>query len=98
MLVSHEIPKQLFPSHDFISDYPYVLAHLLMEDTKHYDKEYAEFYKNKLKEEEYSILDNSCYELGDSIDYKILYELGEQYKPSHLILPDCLHEMQITKD
>lgn len=97
ILISHEIPKTLFPIHDFINNYPYVLAHLLMEETEHYDKEYAEFYKNKLAKCDYSILDNSLYELGDSIDYKRLYELGEEYKPSHIILPDCLNDVVETK-
>jgi hypothetical protein len=97
-LISHEIPKTLFPYHDFISDYPYVLAHLLLEGTNHYDEEYTKFYEEKLKSAKYSILDNSLYELGDSIDYKLLYELGEKYKPTHLILPDKLHDREITMD
>ena len=39
-LISHEIPKALFDRHDEVSDYPYVLGHLLSLDT-----EYADFYK-----------------------------------------------------
>ena len=49
-LISHEIPKALFPRHDEVSDYPYVLGHLLNLDT-----EYADFYKEKLKTAEYKI-------------------------------------------
>lgn len=94
--ISHEIPKQLFPIHDFVNDYPYVLAHLLLPE--HYDKEYADFYREKLKESPYSILDNSLFELGDSIDYKELYRLGELYKPTHLILPDKSHNKEITME
>ena len=41
-LISHEIPKALFDRHDEVSDYPYVLGHLLSLDT-----EYADFYKEK---------------------------------------------------
>jgi len=41
-LISHEIPKQLFPIHDIINDYPYVLGHLL-----NLDKEYAAFFIRK---------------------------------------------------
>lgn len=93
--ISHEIPISLFPQHDFINDYAYVLAHLLL--PKHYNKEYAAFYKQKIQELEYSILDNSCFELGNSIDYKELYKLGEEYKPSHIILPDSLHDSKVTK-
>ena len=48
-LISHEIPKALFDRHDEVSDYPYVLGHLLSLDT-----EYADFYKK--------ILDKSVYD------------------------------------
>mgnify|MGYP000869360078 CR=1 FL=1 len=97
-LLSHEIPKQLFPYHDLINSYSYVLAHLLLKGTEHYDEEYASFYKKKLKTSKLSYLDNACFELGDSIDYKKLYELGEEYKPTHLVLPDCLHDAKVTKE
>lgn len=91
--ISHEIPKQLFPYHDQISDYPYVLGHLLNQDA-----EYAEFYKRKLQTAPYSILDNSAFELGQSIPMEELYELGEAYKPSHLVLPDKVNDYKQTMD
>lgn len=94
--VSHEIPKALFDAHDFINDYPYVLAHLLMKDTEHYDAEYAAFYREKLKTVDYSILDNSCYELGAPIDEEILHRLGEEYLPTHLVIPDVYQNMEGT--
>lgn len=97
-LISHEIPKALFNKHHLINDYPYILGHLLVEGTKYYDEVYASFYAQKIKEYEYSIMDNGLWELGDSIDYKTLYEIGEKYKPSHLILPDCLNERKITTE
>jgi hypothetical protein len=96
--ISHEIPKALFQQHHFINDYPYLLAHLLHPSLQYYDKEYALFYKQIVKEYDYSILDNSAFELGDSIDLDILYTTGEEYKPTHLILPDCLHNSKITKE
>jgi hypothetical protein len=91
--ISHEIPKQLFSRHDEISDYPYVLGHLLNQDT-----EYADFYKEKLQTAAYSILDNSAFELGQSIPMEELYELGEEYKPSHLVLPDKVNDYDQTMD
>lgn len=91
--ISHEIPKQLFPYHDLISDYPYVLGHLLNKD-----KEYTEFYREKLKSSYYSILDNSAFELGQSIPGEELYELGEEFKPSHLVLPDKVNDYQQTME
>jgi hypothetical protein len=91
MLISHEIPKQLFPYHDLISDYPYVLGHLLKKDP-----EYATFYKEKLKSAPYSILDNSAFELGESIPMEELYELGKEYRPTHLVLPDKVNDYHVT--
>jgi hypothetical protein len=90
-LISHEIPKALFDRHDEVSDYPYVLGHLLSLDT-----EYADFYKEKLKTAEYSILDNSAFELGKSIPMEELYELGKEYKPTHLVLPDVVNNYDQT--
>lgn len=95
MRISHEIPKQLFPVHDLINDYPYCLAHLIS-DKYHLDEQYALFYKRKLQESNFSILDNSAYELGKSIDLDELYRLGEEYKPSHLVLPDVYGKMKET--
>lgn len=91
MLISHEIPKQLFPIHDLISDYPYVLGHLLNKDM-----EYAAFYLEKLKTAEFSILDNSAFELGASIHHEELAILALQYRPKVLVLPDTLHNFQTT--
>lgn len=96
-LISHEIPKALFPQHHFVNDYPYLLCHLLHFGGPHFDPAYATFYKEIVKEYEYSILDNSAFELGDSYDPNILFEIGEQYKPSHLILPDALHNKALTQ-
>ncbi len=93
MKISHEIPKQLFPYHDLISDYPYVLGHLMNQD-----KEYHEFYKEKVKNSSYSILDNSAFELGKSIDHKELFDLADYLKPKVLVLPDTLHDQQATLD
>lgn len=90
-LISHEIPKKLFHLHDEISDYPYVLGHLLNKDA-----EYAAFYKEKLANSSYSILDNSAFELGESIPFEELYKLGQEYKPSHLVLPDKVNDFDVT--
>lgn len=91
--ISHEIPKQLFPNHDLISDYPYVLGHLL-----HNDVEYTEFYRQKLTTAPYSILDNSAFELGESIPGWALYDLGEEFRPTHLVLPDRVNDYKQTME
>lgn len=96
-LISHEIPKQLFPNHDFINDYPYILLHLCDPYGKYFDREYTEFYKELLKDSSYSIMDNSAYELGDSYDVDKVFELGQIMGGTHIIIPDSLGNMQLTK-
>ena len=96
MKISHEIPKQLFSIHDEINDYPYILGHLLSQKYN-FDKEYADFYREKLKGSEFSILDNSAYELGHSINSEILFQLGEEYSPSHIVLPDSYGNLHMTR-
>jgi len=91
--ISHEIPKQLFQFHDLISDYPYVLGHLLNKD-----KEYTDFYREKLKTAPFSILDNSAFELGESIPMKDLWELGKEFEPTHLVLPDRVNDYKQTME
>jgi hypothetical protein len=91
MLISHELPKQLLPYHRLINDYPYILGHLIS-----IDKEYANFYKQVIKDHTYSIFDNSAFELGKAIDSKELFDLAIEYKPSHLVLPDTLHDYKQT--
>lgn len=96
ILISHEIPKALFSSDTIINDYPYVLAHLLWEGTEHYDEEYASFYKQRLGQSAYSILDNSCFELGSSIPGDVLVRLYNEYFPTHLVLPDVMGDVEQT--
>ena len=91
-LISHEIPSALFPYHDLINNYPYVLAHLLGKN-----ETYTTFYKQKLQEAEYSILDNSAFELGKPIDGKLLLDLALEFQPTHIVVPDELHNLEGTK-
>ena len=90
-LISHEIPKGLFPVHDLINDYPYVLAHLIG-----HDKEYTDFYVRKCKEATFSILDNSAFELGKSVDFEGLIEAAELVKPTHVVVPDWVNDCDKT--
>ena len=95
MLISHEIPKKLFPFHDYINNYPYLLAHLLLKEY-HYDNEYATFYKECLKNHSYSILDNSCFELGMPVETEHLVNLSFEYNVSHIVLPDMFRDSKAT--
>lgn len=91
MLISHEIPKDLFPVHDLINDYPYVLAHLIG-----VDEEYTDFYKRKCAAAPYSILDNSAFELGKSVDFDTLLDAADLINPSHVIIPDWVNNSEKT--
>lgn len=94
-LISHEIPKQLFSNHDFICQYPYLLCHLLSKEY-HYDPEYATFYKGAVKRFGYSILDNSCFELGFPVKTDTLIEVANEYNPTHIVLPDAFRDFKGT--
>ncbi len=96
VLISHEIPKQLFPQSRWINDYPYILGHLLWKEGGHYDEDYASFYKEQIKKHKFSILDNSGFELGSSIPNEVLHQLGEEYQPSHIVLPDVAFDREET--
>lgn len=91
--ISHEVPKELFNISKFFNDYPYVLGHLVEKD---YD--YKEFYKQELKNADFSILDNSAFELGKSIPFEELMLAARYLKPTHLVLPDTVHNKQKTID
>jgi hypothetical protein len=96
-LISHEIPKELFRYHDYINDYPYLLAHLLLKEY-HYDGEYADFYKACVKRFGYSILDNSCFELGFPVEANHLIDLAKEYGVSHIVLPDAYRDFKKTME
>ena len=91
-LISHEVPKALFEKERYFNDYPYILAHLLNKD-----KEYTDYYRTRINNSEYSILDNSAYELdGKPMSSNIMYELGEEFRPTHIVLPDKFQNCKKT--
>lgn len=93
ILISHEIPKALFPYHNLINDYPYVLAHLL--ESKKYP-EYVKFYIEQCSQATFSILDNSAFELGKPVDGEYLAKWAVKLGSSHVIAPDTLHNFAQT--
>lgn len=91
MKISHEVPKQLFEESREFNDYPYVLGHLIK-----LDSDYKDFYKEELKNADFSILDNSAFELGKSIPFEELISVVRELRPTHLVLPDTVHNMSKT--
>lgn len=93
-LISHEIPLSLIDEHQrSISDYMYVLLHKMIEDPVYAQKAYD--YK---KAGGLVYLDNSCFELGASLDDELLYEYCEKLNPTVVILPDVLGNKNATID
>lgn len=91
-LISHEIPLALIDEHqDKVSDYMYVLLHKMIEDPVYAQKAYD--YK---KAGHKLYLDNSCFELGASLDNDLLYEYCEKLNPDVVILPDVLGDKNAT--
>ncbi len=91
MKISHEVPIDLFHRSIEFNDYPYVLGHLIK-----LDPEYKEFYKHQLSVSKFSILDNSAFELGKSIPFDELMSVARELRPTHLVLPDTVHDKEIT--
>lgn len=91
MKISHEVPIDLFHESIEFNDYPYVLGHLIKLDSK-----YREFYKQQLRVSDFSILDNSAFELGKSIPFEELMSVARELRPTHLVLPDTVHDKLTT--
>ena len=90
--VSHEIPLSLIDEHqDFISDYMFVLLHKILED-----EQYANTVLDFSDHGEIIYLDNSCFELGESLDNKLLYEWYQRIEPEYVVLPDVLGDYRRT--
>ena len=66
------------------SDHHLVLAHIYEKDT-----EYRKFYKERVAAGDFVMLDNSAYELGESVQVDRLLVCAEDLNPSAVFLPDC---------
>jgi hypothetical protein len=91
-LISHEIPLALIDEHQRkISDYMYVLLHKLIEDPV-----YAQKAMDHQKSGGMVYMDNSCFELGQSLSDELLYEWCEKLSPDIVVLPDVLGDRDAT--
>lgn len=72
------------------NDYDYVLLHLL-EDAK-----YKEWAKSLKETNRIVYLDNSCYELGESMDQNKLADAYLSLVPDYIFLPDVMGDHQLT--
>jgi hypothetical protein len=83
------------PTHDLKydnTDYHMALTHLILKYPK-----YTEFYKQKLANGEYVILDNSLIELGNkALQSDVVMKAAEELRPSEIVLPDVYRDGPAT--
>ena len=83
------------PTHDLKydnTDYHMALTHLILKYPK-----YTEFYKQKLANGEYVILDNSLIELGNkALQSDVVMKAAEELRPSEIVLPDVYRDGKAT--
>ena len=89
VLISHEMPFSLMKKkQDEYNDYLYVLLHRYLKGGEYAD--FADNYKGSV------LLDNSCYELGESLSNEILYATIHKLRPTWFVLPDTLGNKEKT--
>lgn len=93
-LISHEIPHSLAKAEangDYrINDYLFILLHRYIEDPVYRD--IVDNYDG------FTILDNSCFELGSALSNDLIADYVERIKPDVFVLPDVLGNMADTID
>jgi len=90
-------PTEMLTTHAKRSDYHLVLAHIYETDER-----YREFYKDCVSKGDFVILDNSAYELGESVNVEKLKRMALDLKPTAMFLPDVRFDrektLQLVKD
>ena len=92
--IAHECPVSIFDDVQRRTHYDYALVHLFEENRDYYNKFYRA--RNKLCRE--IILDNSIFELGNSVSSDLLRKWIGMLKPSWYIVPDVLEDAIGTVD
>lgn len=91
MLISHELPTCMLGYLDVVkNDFEFVLAHRFLQDP-----EYKRFYMRHRKTPIY--LDNSAYELGESIKASDYYHIILTLKPVVYVAPDKPGDWYVSK-
>lgn len=91
MLISHEVPISLLKNSKKFNDYDYCLVHLI-----DLYPEYKQYYIDAVKKGRQVLLDNSLFELGDSVSsYKLVKGILE-IKPTWYVIPDCFNNSTVT--
>ena len=89
--ISHEVPlKTLEESRNF-NDYDYCLLHLALKYPS-----YKQFYIDSVQMGREVLLDNSLFELGDSLPLEKVAQGVIDIQPEWVVVPDCLNNAQKT--
>jgi len=92
MKVAVIAPTAYLHSYAGMSSYHLVLAHIYEEDAL-----YRDYYKQRVAEGDFVILDNSAYELGGSVALARLEACANDLNPSAVFLPDTRFNARETK-
>jgi hypothetical protein len=75
----------------FTNKIDFILLHKILDNDK-----YRRYFINSLNINKYKILDNGAYELGDSLDDKILIEWAKKLKVNEVVAPDTFGKKDNT--
>jgi len=73
------------------NDFDYCLVHMCERDP-----EYLQFYIDRAKKGRTVFLDNSVFELGESVTADFLLKYAKMINPTHIVPPDVLHNGPAT--
>ena len=91
MIVAHESPIPYMGEVRELTDYCYLLPHLLDES-----EDYKKYFEESKKLGRYIIMDNSLHELGHPYDLDRLSYWLDYFKPNEFIVPDYWQEKTQT--
>ena len=99
MRISHEVPIQLLEQSQSFNDYDYALAHLMLKYMAG-DKKYEPYYMYymSLPKSRNVYLDNSAFELGQSVEPELFAHLVEMMNPSLFFIPDKVDDFDTSMD
>jgi hypothetical protein len=91
MRLAVELPVQAFPLSDML-DFDFIIAsHCLTNPS------YRSFYSTPVAPHRMRMLDNGAFELGRAIDAKEYDSLIQDIRPTVVVLPDIVNDMQATE-
>jgi len=94
-IISHEIPHSLAEAElvgDYkINDYNFILLHRYINDER-----YRDIVDQYVLNKQFTILDNSCFELGKALSNDLIVKYVNIINPQIFVLPDVLGDMQTT--